>query len=836
MPCAPCERKPMQLCGDYKCDGQVMKLPACGDMCLPKFESPVCCRKSCWESEASGSFTSIEMVSSRAQFLAMQTVTNKIFLVTNDISLGQISTIEGLDSLALIGVKSGAVKPCKSDRTYVGFRKNGEVYDSIIFFKGTKHWCPTYEYYVVKKRKISFNLELNGNVGVIRVFANSVIGFLDFEACGDVEIGVNPGVNFGVSGSGRNGCGGGCGGRLMAMNNSGGDNAVSPFELVKSWKPAWVGGGGGVGTLAVVGVGILFNAVSASLVESVDLHVSRTVMFSDSGNIGAFAGEISDSKINRSNVVGKGNGKCGSVFGLLSTFVESYVGGFVGRNDMSTFYDCGVKLSGYHDVQIGYVNPYGMMGSVGGFCGMNIGTIECSKVDMCDNKNVVMGLPFGKESGIVFDPNEPEFFGLIGPILSFEVGVGFGVGGFCGLSYGMLKSNEAFYVDMCNVVIGGDVYVEGDVVNSNVGAMVGSGVGVGGFCGAIVDVNNKDGVDVGMDGCVLVVKKCRDVMVGMNVYVGGRVVNSVVGGNLNLSLCGVGGFYGSNLDTSGIERCVTLFGENRVVHVGFNVCVGEVTYSPDGESIVGSLSEFRESNIGIGGFGGLTLLEPKDTLVADMRGCGMFMGDNYDVTIGVAVVVDGNVDRDGVVGCMSTRGMAGEGGFFGVLLSSNYTKVKGCVGCVNGGKYVVVGNRVYIGGCVSENSRVAMVGPQELIGLASFDGVNVVGAIGGFGGFGYSNASIAFNDCVLVYGDNCDVKIGAVGGCAVQENPPLLYGGIGGFWGYCIGYLAFNCNADAVYRNKCQMLVYRSSPNTCVHMNKYVGYCTSDPVEVGGES
>ena len=850
----PCERRPMQLCGDAKCDAQIVHLPSCGTECVPKFENGTCCpnENDCWESSADGNYLTVETISTKAQLLAAIPEQNKIFLVTNDICLDEIQSFDTFKNSALIGVKCGVVRnPCDPCVTYVGLRKNGDVYDSILFFKGKKHCCPTYEYYVAKKRHITFTLFANSPAGVFETITNSVVGFLDFRSCDDILIGENPGINFG--------------GITSCATQSRPQSLTAQFQQVKQQtkvkqnalgsltstnskkKVGWNRGptpvpaekleahGDGIIPALVQGVGIFVGNVGATLIESVDLHISRVIIFGLRA-IGCFIGGTSDeAQVYRCNVIADGHKKCNSVFGIFATENDASSGGFVGSNEQGIISNCSIQVSGYKDVQIGSVDPIGINSGVGGFCGINREIIKCCQVKMCKNKNIVIGLPFGKESGIVPDSDS---FGGIG---FFAETVFAGVGGFCGINGVLLDNSKAIYEHNCDIIIGSDVYLNSDAIEMLIGYMSAIS-GVGGFCGFVAQVFSRDGISAEMRKCELVISENRDITVGVHVRVTGKVSGCYVGGVFFNAIAGIGGFYGSNIFVPVISGCIETYCKNRVLLMGFDVNVHEV----GDECIIGSMSIISSEISGIGGFAGISVWDDNGTVKIER--CGAIIEDNMETTIGIIVNVRENVGLQNFLGTVANNlvgkgdedtGISGEGGFFGLLFANvTYATIRKCGGRISGGRDVVIGNRVNVGGCISEGNTVAKVGAENVIVVVFGNNdanANAAAGIGGFGGYCYSNASAVFSDCILVFEKNCDVKIGAVGGCQVTDNPPLLYGAIGGFWGYAYGYVVFKHNDDAIYKNKCQLLIYKSSTSTRVHMNPYVGYCSSDPAFIDGK-
>lgn len=176
---------------NYKRGAEILCLPcggfdgACG---VKKYDWPKEDRG--WVSEFGDEWISVENVVNAYQFGKALEQTRVIYLISENMIVKECSLNLVPSHLAFIGVKSFvSCRPCDPEVVYVGLRKSGGVWDSIVFTRGCKDYDGSYEYFVTKKRKMYFDLEAGRMGGFFGQLHNCVLGCLEFCTYQNVEIG-----------------------------------------------------------------------------------------------------------------------------------------------------------------------------------------------------------------------------------------------------------------------------------------------------------------------------------------------------------------------------------------------------------------------------------------------------------------------------------------------------------------------------------------------------------------------------------------------------------------------------------------------------------------------
>lgn len=581
----------------------------------------------------------------------------------------------------------------------------------------------------------------------------------------------------------------------------------------------------GINTLNAMIVGsILIGSCTTSLIESVGLCVCNAqISTDDETNIGGFVGSATDSTINRCELIVGGN-----YFNVLTTNQIGTCGMFIGSlyslTIGSSMYGCSVVVRGCALVQVGCINAVGSCGSIGGFIGYSEGTISYCSLDVGGNGYVGVGILLGKRSGI--GVGTTGSFGALGNPY------GYYAGGFCGYSICVLDTCSVKFTSNEYVVIGADVYagVGVDLDAWNVGRIGLSDreVGVGGFVGFIerrAPVNVVFPV-VGVKNCgVLGVGGAGGpIVIGVKIVLDGSITNSFVGVTQGGGITGIGGFYGISLGVDiiykcGVEMCCASI-------VGLDIKVKEAA-----GTVVGNMGTHRVTMDGIGGFGGTTscysLVLTLHTV--SIRKCSVkYENCIVGMCIGVGDLL-GNV-----IGCMAvdtvlidddSKGVAGIGGFFGLLrafdaITNVNVVVEDC-----GGVYGYVSGSVGIQVCGGNSgSLVATIGATP----ASFNMILRLyegAGIGGFGGMGASSTGMVLRRCVCSFEKLAGIIGTGIKGLGGGGSGTILESGIGGFWGEIQGTMgSFSLdNSDGCDLGN-QVLSYVAIPQTVTHVMRYVGY------------
>ena len=781
-----CDCNPFKQCTQNTNDGQVTLLPWSDKL---KTHKNVGASNSAnfTQSQFSG-VGSTGTIATANDFMFALGTSSVAYFVTNNINLGlTMGSLIASSNIAIIGVKDTTpVLPLDCNVIYVGYQP---ITSTIIFIKGNPNYDGGYQYYIAKKRIISFSLVPNVLNGLFLSITSIVLGFLRFETCNDVLMGTDPGT--------------------ISFNTIQND-VVSPSISNSGFQ---------TDITYPNPVGILIGTATTSLLESVDLYVNKVLVFSNTLHpIGGFMGFSDSNTVNRCNVVGNGPNKSSNIFSILSTSGQSHMGIFIGSTSIVTLpnpviYNCAVTVTGYKTVYIGSINIIAVQANIGGFIGDSEAMIQYCSLNVLWNGNVVIGVPFGNGVNVTISAG-PPFAMLGGPNIPVSIG------GFIGYSDFSVGSCKAIFSGNGDVVIGEDIYYAANLTSNNVGTSSSSvRASIGGFVGLVDENLVYQNNNIKNE---LLMSNNKKVIVGSRIQLGGTLFACGVGESMfHLA---IGGWFGAVTGSNSIDKCVAKFENNKKVVIGFDISVFSMN-----NCSVGDLGLAESARDGIGGFGGFALWSGNNF---SMSKCNVVFEKNDIVGIGIGICVTGSAMNTNI-GCLDVnlgadvqRGFSGVGGFFGLINAVTVNvSVVSCSGIYEENNSVCVG----VGVCYNGDlSSVVIAG----VGSTNSDVAENGAGIGGYGGIGVSSGSLVFSECVASYRGNSlaigasirrRIGVGGIGGIG-----GVVYdSGIGGYWGEVqgtVGAFVLDNSDGCNFANLCQVLIYKSSPGSLVHMSRYIGY------------